>query len=425
MILLLGPDATERTELAATLEQLGHDVTVRAAGALTDDTIDRFDAIVVDLAAGQDALRFLRRQSRQPARVPTVCVADRRRPDASSEALRLGAVDIIGRPVHAEAIAAALGNAREFSSLQTDRREVPAPVEAIPEGMFGPSPIMRSVLTLARRVGPSRCAVLIVGERGTGREMIARVIHTSGARNGQPFMKLSCSAVSEGELRRAVAAASASTIYLENLGELPLDLQEKIERHITTTASDGGSESDSPRFIAGAVPRIWTQIDRGEVRRSLIEALSIVKIDLPPLRQRQEDISLMALHFLKVACERNGTPPKTFTRAALTVLAALPWPGNASELQSLCERLAVIVPRGVVLLEDVVGNVNFDTAKTLGRSKETLKAARDRFERDHIAAALQFHRGRMGSAARELGIERTNLYRKIKQLGIRWEGESD
>src|SRR3982751_2673587 len=187
MILLLGPDATERTELAATLEQLGQDVTVRAAGALAAGTIDRFDAIVVDLAAGQEALRFLRRQARQESRIPIVCVADRRRPDASSEALRLGAVDIIGRPVHADAIAAALGNAREFSSLPARRPLAPAPADAVPEGLFGPSPIMRWVLTRARRVGPSRCAVLIVGERGTGREMVARVIHAAGAKNRQPF----------------------------------------------------------------------------------------------------------------------------------------------------------------------------------------------------------------------------------------------
>src|SRR3954468_5027892 len=261
MILLLGPDATERTELAATLEQLGQDVTVRAASALPAGSIDRFDAIVVDLAAGQEALRFLRRQSRQESRVPVVCVADRRRPDASSEALRLGAVDIIGRPVHADAIAAALGNAREFSSLAASRPAAPAPTDVVPEGLFGPSPIMRSVLTMARRVGPSRCAVLIVGERGTGREVVARVIHAAGAKNGQAFVKLSCSAVTESDLRRAVA--SASTIYLENLGELPLDLQEEIERQITTAGDGAASDRETPRFIAGAQPRIWARLARG------------------------------------------------------------------------------------------------------------------------------------------------------------------
>ena len=435
MILLLAPDATERSELAAILETLGHDVTVRAPGApaQASSLAARSDAVVLDLAAGQDALRFLRRHANETPRAPVVCIADRRRPAASTEALRLGAIDIVGRPVTAEALAAALGNAREFSQLQPDMPTAPPLADVVPGGVFGPSPSMRSVLALARRVGPSRCAVLIVGERGTGRESVARVIHATGAPGSAGFYKLASSAVSASELRETInAAGPQATIYLDDLGELPMALQLKVEGYVSASMAPGQPSSvrrpgadDVPRFIAGAQPRLWSLVDRGEVRRELVDALAVVRIDLPPLRQRPEDIPLLAMHFLKEASRQNGVAEKTFSRSAITLLGALPWPGNAIEVRSLCERLAVLVPRGVVLLEDVVANVRFEGAEAIGRSRETLKAARERFERDHIASALQHHKGRMGSAAKELGIERTNLYRKIKQLGIRWEGETE
>jgi DNA-binding NtrC family response regulator len=126
------------------------------------------------------------------------------------------------------------------------------------------------------------------------------------------------------------------------------------------------------------------------------------------------------MHFLKEACRRNDQPAKTFSRGALTLLAALPWPGNAGELRSLTERLSVLVPRGVVLLEDVLANVRLEGSESVGRMRGSLKDAREQFERDYVTSVLQHHKGRMGAAARHLGIERTNLYRKIKQLNIRW-----
>jgi len=156
------------------------------------------------------------------------------------------------------------------------------------------------------------------------------------------------------------------------------------------------------------------------VRRGLVESIGTVRIDLPPLRQRSQDVPLLATYFLKEACRRADIPSKTFSRSALTLLAALPWRGNAGELRSLTERLAVLVTRGVVLMEDVLANVRLDNAEAVGHSRGTLREARDRFEREYVTAVLQHHKGRMGAAARELGIERTNLYRKIKQLNIRW-----
>jgi len=161
-----------------------------------------------------------------------------------------------------------------------------------------------------------------------------------------------------------------------------------------------------------------TTVERRAPLRELVEALAVVRIDLAPLRQRPEDVLMLAPHFLKEACREADLAAKTFSRGALQLLRALPWRGNAAELKSLCERLAILVSRGIVQLDDVLANVRLDAAEPVVRSDETLRQARERFERDYIAAVVQHHRGRIGAAAKQLGIERTNLYRKLKQLNI-------
>lgn len=408
-ILIFSPD---RADIIAALPSPDDQAAVVDSAAQASARLVQggIDVVVLDLAAG-DALRFLRKQPSQKVRAPIVCVADHRQPDASSGALRLGVADIIGRPVRPSDLAAAIANARETVRL-AQRPQASIEVSREMDGVFGASPAMRDVLGIVRRVAQSRCGVLIVGERGTGREMVARAIHSQGPRHEQPFVRFLCSDASPSALDAVLHAGAqdGGTVYLEDLCDLSPDLQARVE-------SASGTQV---RFIASAQPRVDDSIEKGTLRRSLVETLGVVRIELPPLRQRAQDVPLLALHFLKEACARNDVAPKTLSRSALTLLSSLPWRGNAGELRSLTERLAVLVPRGVVLLEDVVASVRFDGAEAIGRARGTLKDARERFERDYVTAVLEHHKGRMGAAAKELGIERTNLYRKIKQLNIRW-----
>lgn len=415
-ILFLSPPWAERGDVTRIITEAGHFpiLVETSTQAIARAGQAGADMVLLDLAAGAEALRFLRRGA-QRVPLPVVAIADRRQPETATEALRLGVADIIGRPVHTDDLVAALANAREFARLA----ERPAPTVELPQpadGVFGASPAMRDVLGIVRRVAQSRCSVLIVGERGTGRETIARAIRDQGLRKDGVFLKFVCSDVEPDAFAAALDPATFrdATLYLEDLGELPMELQIRLEAKL------GEPGEHTARVIGAPQPRIMDLVERGVFRRSLLEAIGVVRIDLPPLRQRAQDIPLLATHFLKEACRRHDVPAKSFSRSALSLLGALPWTGNAAELRALTERLSILVARGVVLLEDVLANVRFDGAEAIGHSRGSLKAARERFERDYVTAVLQQHRGRMGAAAKELGIERTNLYRKIKQLKIQW-----
>ncbi|OFW11442.1 MAG: hypothetical protein A3H96_00630 [Acidobacteria bacterium RIFCSPLOWO2_02_FULL_67_36] len=413
-LLILSPPSSDRADIVAALPSPFDRAAIVETAAQATSRVAQggIELVLLDLAAS-DALRFLRRQASAEPRIPVICVADRRRPDASSEALRLGVVDVVGRPVRADDLTSAMGNVRELARIAERAPAAPDLGEAT-DGMFGTSPAMRDVLRIVRRVAHSRCGVLILGERGTGRGMVAHAIHAQGSHRDRPFVKIVCGDGDADGLGRLLDgdAAEGVTVYLEDLGELPPDMQARLEARV--------EQPSGARFIASAKPRLSDLVERGAVRRGLVESIGTVRIDLPPLRQRSQDVPLLATYFLKEACRRADIPSKTFSRSALTLLAALPWRGNAGELRSLTERLAVLVTRGVVLMEDVLANVRLDNAEAVGHSRGTLREARDRFEREYVTAVLQHHKGRMGAAARELGIERTNLYRKIKQLNIRW-----
>lgn len=413
-VILLAPESPDRAAIVEWLGARGYKVIARAASsealeALTPDA----SFALVDLSARQQSLSFLRALVTGDRIAWCIAVADRRDAGVTAEALRLGVVDIVTRPLREQDLVAALANAREFAGLAARK---PAPAGPSPaEGLYTQSPRMREVYDMARRVAPSRCPVLLVGERGTGRETLARTIHSHGTLREAPFVTLS-GASPASELREALHdSASTSTVYIEDVGELSADSQLALERWL---AAVHGANGPTHRVIAGAQPRIFAMMERGVFRSALFDALSVVRFDLPTLRERPQDIPLLAVYFLKQSCGRHGTHAKTFSRSALALMSSLPWRGNAAELGGLVERLALMVPRGVILQEDVLQHVRFDDAQARGGSVGTLKEARRQFEREFIASVLQRHGWRMEAAASELGIERTNLYRKIKQLSI-------
>jgi DNA-binding NtrC family response regulator len=471
-VLLLSPPTTEQAIIVRLLAGRGYTVATAETAAAGLAALQRTAAalIVVDLAGAQDALRLLKMLGSRSNRPPVLAIADRRQPRVTGEALRLGVVDIISRPVVEADVLAAVDNAAAFRELVARAPSSPEPAEetAHVSGLWAVSAHMRAVLDIVRRIGPSRCPVLVTGEPGSGRSKVARALHAEASRaklhGGLAFIEIDCAVVEAEAFDQALAhlwpASSAgpveprtgspdrpsagnpqsasenpapesppghrqstTTLFLRSLEALPAVPQAILERAILRDrlAGDGDAAGPPSRLVAAAEAGIGDLVERGQFRRELFDRLSVVRVDLQPLRQRPQDIGPLAMHFLKEACRRHGQAPKTLTRGALALLGALPWRGNAIELRVLMERLALLVPRGVVLLEDVLAHVQLDGAKARGRHQGSLREARERFEREFVGSVLAHHHGRMGSAARELGIERTNLYRKIKQLNIRWD----
>ncbi len=449
-VLFVGSSEQVRAEVERVAAQMG--LAVCAADGMSD-ALSRFeerrDAIcVLELGPNGDSTRLVQAVRSQYPGTLIIGISDPAYPEAMTDALRAGLFDVAARPVQTAELAHLIANAREQWTFASSQRELQV-LEVQSSGVFGTSAAMRDVLRLVERAAPSRCGVILCGERGTGREMVARSIHSRGARPDAPFVRVDCMSAApldleqelfgplpaqrgNGESKRRhlehiappgrICDAIGGTLFLENVVSMPERVQLRLVRLLRDREAYIGDCPDSAevevRPIAAVEPTFSRAVDEGRFREDLFERLSVVRIDLPALRQRREDIPLLAMHFLKEICRSNGSPIKTLSRSALALLAALPWRGNARELHALLERLVLLVPHGIVRIEDVLAHVHLDASAAPVGGAATLREARARFEREYIRSVLQQHHGRMGEAARSLGIQRTNLYRKIRALNL-------
>jgi two-component system nitrogen regulation response regulator NtrX len=398
-------------------------------------------AVLLDLklpdGTGLDVLRELQRRS---AVTPVVVVSGFGSVPDAVEAMRLGAAEYLEKPVTRERLYQVVERV-----LAPPGREEPGPesgTDGTRYGMVGRSETMQRVYQLVDMVAPTRARVLISGERGTGKELVARAIHALSPRRGRPFVQMNCAAVPaeliesemfghlKGAFTGAVAdrrgtfeAASSGTLFLDEIGDMSLVMQAKLlrvlqEGEITPVGSSRSRPIDV-RILAATSKNLLEEIEKGRFRDDLYDRLNVVNISLPPLRTRREDVPLLAEHYLRLASVENALKPKRLTPRAMEFLAQLPWRGNVRELRNLMERLAVIVAKDAVGHRDVMEALHM-TAPPPGDDGRPapLREARSQFERQYILERLSANRGNLGNTARELGIERTNLYRKMKQLGI-------
>lgn len=443
---LLATGGSTPADIKALLAELGFDA-IPVDGR---DSIADFDEPIalclVDLRENGDALRIARAvRGRHPEAI-VIGVADPARPHAAAEAIRAGVFDVLPRPPSARDLRALIANAREQASLAASAQP-PRAIESS-YGVVGTSPAMRPVMELVQRAAAGQCGIMICGERGSGREMIARAIHAHSAHRESPFVAVDCSAPDPEDVelqlfgmlvkrggnapeRRSLERvrrhsrlneASGGFLFLENVAEMPARAQARLVRVLRDREVFVEEARErillTVRVIASADATITTALEEGRLRPDLYERLSLIRIDVPALRQRREDIPALATHFLKELCQANAIPLKTLTRPALTLLSALPWRGNVPELKGLLERLILLVPQGLIRLEDVLAHTPLEGSPSPIRLDATLRQARARFESEYIAAVLQHHRGRIADAARVLGVQRTNLYRKMRRLNL-------
>jgi DNA-binding NtrC family response regulator len=318
-------------------------------------------------------------------------------------------------------------------------RLVPASSAALE--LVGRSPVIGRVQEIVRRSASLESGVLIVGERGADAESVARDLHARSRPAAASWIAVECGAGDAAHLEPAlfgtpsglvptdlesvsadsrIAAARGGMLFLQDVEELPAAAQARLAR----VARDGEVRIDGEivatrfRLAASASPSIDGDVRESRFRADLFRRLAVSRIDLPPLRDRLEDVPALSTRLLEDLSAAAGLPPRRFTQAALALLTALSWPGNVAELRKVVERVMADTGEQVIPIERLLPALQLDRASTAFVPAGSLRDARLRFERDYIAAVLLHHGWRMADAAQTLGIQRPNLYRKARQLGI-------
>lgn len=403
----------------------------------------RYSLCVLDLAAGRAAITAIRVIRAQHPGTFVVGVVDSANPVAAAEAIHAGFVDLLPWPFEPADVLALLANAEDRKGIEPEQFFS----FGLVRGVVANSAAMQQAMLQVRRAADSRGGVLVSGEAGSGRRMLARAVHTSfedGAR--RPFISVDCggdptavemtlfgvserrseprepSAPERVSGQSALVAARGGTLFLERLEDLPARLQARLVRILRDREATLGDRQEvvtlDVRPMASVTPGVDDAVADGRLRSDLFERLSQTRLEAPPLRRRREDIPVLAAHLLRRECTEQLCDIKTFSRSALALLAALPWRGNAAELQTLVQTLCRTSRRLVIQLDDVLQHASLDAMGARLEAGTTLREARMQFERDCISAVLVKHQGRVGDAAKALGIQRTNLYRKVRQLNV-------
>jgi two-component system nitrogen regulation response regulator NtrX len=296
-----------------------------------------------------------------------------------------------------------------------------------PPELLGDSASMRRVRERLREAAAGRGRVLLLVDRGFDAERIARHLHEIDG-TVSPFLTVDCAQEEAAALERLLfgtrsylASAKGGTLYLARITEMAESAQARLARALRDgelSLDDGRRETLDLRVVAAAAPNVDEDVEDGRLRADLYRRLAANRIQVPALRERPEDIATLAVHLAEIACRQKDNPARAFTHAALASLAALPWSGNLVELRERIERLCAAVDPGPIRAEDVLADVRLERRAGAASRPGTLRDARRHFEREYIAAVLTRHGWRIAEAAATLGIERANLYRKIRQVGL-------
>ena len=444
-VLVADDEKNIRSTVATTLRLEGYRVETAADGAEVLAAAGRgsFDLVLLDLQMpvmnGLDALRGLRARGDS---VPVIFLTAHGTIGKAVEAVRLGAYDFIEKPPNSDRILLAVRNALRHAALEEENRELRGDEEARFE-MIGDSPPMLELYETIERAAPTQARVLILGENGTGKELIARALHRLSPRRAGPFVRVNCAAVPrdlfESELfghekgaftgaasrrRGKFARADGGTLFLDEVGEIPRELQSKLLRalesgEIEPVGAEREIEVDA-RVVAATNRDIDRAVRDGEFREDLYYRLQVVTITAPPLRARKQDIPGLVRAFLREACEDNHLQ-KRIPEDAVSRIARHDFPGNVRELKNLVERLVILTPGEKIDTMAVERCLPASASPARGLAPQpggTLRDTMIRLEREVVLGVLEAQAWRMSAAAEQLGLERSHLYKKLKALGI-------
>jgi two-component system nitrogen regulation response regulator NtrX len=456
-ILIVDDEPGVRIALTGVLTDEGYTVESVSSGEACLDRLTRgpVDLILLDVwLPGIDGLVTLARLRERQVDAQVVLISGHGNIESAVRAIKLGAFDFVEKPLSLEKTVLVIGNALRQRRLEAENRALRAKVDRAQE-MVGESYVMRQLREQVAMTAPTNGRVLIYGENGTGKELVARTLHALSRRRTGPFVEVNCAAIPEelieselfGHVRGAFTGAVADrrgkfeladggTIFLDEIGDMSLKTQAKVLRVLQEQTIDavGGKTTTriDVRVIAATNKDLPTEIKAGTFREDLYYRLNVIPVFVPPLRDRKEDVPLLAEHFMAELAREYGRRVKSFEPPAVAALQQYSWPGNVRELRNVIERLMIMVPGDTIAAADLsfldLPVVDPAAAQARGERK-TLHEARDAFECELILRTLAEHNGNMSRTAEALGVERSNLYRKMKAFGIaparRVEGEEE
>jgi two-component system, NtrC family, nitrogen regulation response regulator NtrX len=446
-VLVVDDEPGVRSALGGVLRDEGYAVDVVDSGEACLDRVGRgaYDAIVLDVwLPGIDGLATLERLRERQVDSQVVVISGHGNIESAVRAIKMGAFDFVEKPLSLDKTVLVVRNAIRQRHLEAENKALRAHVDKRLT-MVGESYAMVQLREQVAMAAPTNGRVLIYGENGTGKELVARSIHAMSRRRGGPFVEVNCAAIPEelieselfghvrGAFTGAVAdrqgrfeAADGGTIFLDEIGDMSLKTQAKVLRALQEQVVEPvGSTQQTHvdvRVLAATNKDLPAAIRAGQFREDLYFRLNVIPIFVPPLRARQTDIPLLAEYFLSGFAREYGRRAKALSAEATAELRLYPWPGNVRELRNLTERLMIMVPGDVIAGTDVAFLNRDATAQPPVETPEEallpLHEARDRFEQQHILRALAAQQGNISRTADVLGVERSNLYRKMRALGI-------
>ena len=442
-ILLVDDDANTLASLARAFRLAGHEATVcdQAARALELAKTQRFDVILSDVVMpGKDGLTLLAELKAAGVETPVVMISGQANVEMAVRATRLGALDFLEKPLSTDKLLLTVETAVKLTRLEDENRRLRQRVGG--HEIVWTSSAMRQVMAKVERVAASETRVCILGETGTGKELIARTLHERSPRHAGPFVTVNCAAVPaeliESELfgheKGAFTGATTrhlgkfeqahgGTLFLDEIGDMPALMQAKLlrvmeQREVERVGGDRAIIVDV-RVVVATHRNLEELVRTGAFRQDLYHRIFVFPIQLPPLRDRREDIPLLVDHFAKTVAQQNDWKPRPITDDAYAELQRYAWPGNVRELRNVVERLLLLADSEVDASTVRLALPNEPAAAaTVAAVSGTLSERMQAHERAEILVELQRHGHRMTDTARALGLERSHLYKKCQQLGI-------
>jgi two-component system, NtrC family, nitrogen regulation response regulator NtrX len=450
-ILVIDDDANTLASLARAFRLAGHDAKVcdNASRALELAKAEHFDLILSDVVMpGRDGIALLEDFKNAGITSTVVMMSGQASIEMAVKATRLGASDFLEKPISTDKLLLTVENVLRLKHLEDENRDLKKRLGR--HHIVWASAAMKEVMAQVEQVAASETRVCIRGETGTGKELIARTLHERSPRRAGPFISLNCAAVpselmetelfghEKGSFTGAASRhtgkfeqAHHGTLFLDEIGDMPLTMQAKLLRVLEEGEIErvGGDRpfSVDVRVVVATHRNLEEQVRQGTFREDLYHRIFVFPVLLPPLRDRREDIGVLAEHFVKQLSEQNHWKSKTLSAGAIAELERYAWPGNVRELRNVIERVLLFETSDEIQATTVERALPQTAVATQGGSDAQLTGALARgilsqrveaFERETLLAALKQHRHHMTNTAKALGLERSHLYKKCQQLGI-------